>query len=170
MTNATESIPGLEIRFTLESDVDYLKNWLVEPGMNRCFPMANKAEVDDSARRWISFSGYKASLTAVYEGVPCGIATLYIMPYEKLRHQSEFGIILTASCRRMKIGSILMEAITDLAKDNFNIELLHLQVFESNGRGIEFFKELGFKEFGRQTHWLKDRDKYRARIFMERFI
>ena len=165
-----EGIPGLEIRYTEMDDAKYLKEWLLEPGMLNWFPMANLIEVEDATRRWIAFSKYKCSLTAVYEGKPCGLAALYLMPYQKLSHQCEWGLILSTPYQGKKIGTYLTNEIIHLGKEHFNIELLHLQVYEGNRRAIAFFKKFGFKEFGRQTHWLKDNGEYRGRIFMERFI
>ncbi len=72
--------------------------------------------------------------------------------------------------RNRKVGEKLMKHLIHLAKTNFQISLLHLQVYEGNP-AISFYKRLGFIEFGRQSHWILESDgQPRARIFMERFI
>lgn len=161
---------GLDIRYTEMSDAPHLKEWLSDPNVNTWFPMDDAAEIDDAVMRWVSFSRYRCSLTAVQDGVPCGIVTLYLQPYRKLAHQCEFGIIVAPGYRNKGIGSDLLKNLIHLAKEYFHIELLHLQVYAKNP-AIRLYKRFGFVEFGNQTHWIKERDgSYTGRIFMEKFI
>jgi putative acetyltransferase len=161
---------GFDIRYTEAGDAKYLKEWLLEPTILRWFPMYDALEIDDAVARWISFYRYKCSLTATIDGVPCGLTTLYLQPYRKLAHQCEFGIIVGAEHRGKGIGNALIKNLIHLAKTNFNIELLHLQVYAENP-AIRLYSRWGFKEFGRQTHWIKEApDDYRGRVFMEKFI
>lgn len=162
-------IPGLTVRYTQPQDAEHLKAWLLDPEISTWFPMANEAEVEDAVRRWISFSRVKSSLTAELDGVPCGIVTLYVQAYKKLLHQSEFGIIVATGMRNKGIGSFLLRSLMRIAKEQFKLELLHLQVYAENP-AIRLYKRFGFREFGRQTHWIKEEDRYVGRIFMERFL
>ncbi|MGM0439502.1 MAG: GNAT family N-acetyltransferase [Chlamydiota bacterium] len=160
----------LKIRYTKLDDVNYLTQWLKQPGMKKCFPMTTNEEVHDAAKRWISFSNIGCSLTAEYDKQPCGLVSLYLLPYLRLIHQCEWGLVVSREYQDMGVGNFLINEITSLAKDSFKLELLHVQVFEHNKRGRAFFEKHGYREFGRQTHWLKDKNNYSARIFMERFI
>lgn len=169
MLQDQELPPGLEIRYTQEGDGKFLREWLLDPEIGRWFPMENVAEVDDAVMRWISFCHYKCSLTAVSHGVPCGLSTLYLQPYRKLAHQCEFGIIVGSGYRNLQIGSHLLKGLMKLAKENFNIHLMHLQVYAENP-AIRLYKRFGFREFGRQNGWIKEGDSYVGRIFMERFL
>ena len=162
-------IEGLTIRYTQPSDADYLKAWLSDPSVGSWFPMCNDLEIDDATRRWISFCRIHSSLTALMNGVPCGIVTLYLQAYKKLLHQAEFGIIVGSEYRNKGIGSFLIKSAMRLAKEQFHIELLHLQVYAENP-AIRLYKRMGFREFGKQTHWIKEEDRYVGRIFMERFL
>lgn len=160
---------GLTIRYTVPQDLEYLKAWLSDPEVTDWFPMCNEVEIDDAARRWISFCRVKSSLTAELQGKPVGIVTLYLQIYKKLMHQSEFGVIVAPGVRNMGIGTFLLNSVMKLAKQQFNIELLHLQVYAENP-AIRLYKRFGFKEFGCQTHWIKSEKRYVGRIFMERFL
>lgn len=163
-------IPGLEIRYTVLEDAAYLKAWFLEPEMREGFPMIEEIEIDDATLRWVSFCKYNCSLTAVLNGVPCGIATLYLQPYRRIAHQCEFGIILGRDYQNQGIGSYLLNCLMTLAKEKFHIELLHLSVFEKN-LAVDFYKRHGFVQFGRQENWMKNSDDdYRTRIFMERSL
>ena len=126
-------------------------------------------EIDDAVNRWIGFSRYKCSLTAVLDGVPCGLMTLYLQPYRKLAHQCEFGIVVGSGYRGKGIGGELIKNGMHLAKEHFRIELLHLQVYAENP-AMRLYKRFGFREFGRQTNWIKDNGVYVGRVFMERFL
>lgn len=164
-----KEVAAIEIRYTELEDAKFLKQWLQEPGVARWFPMDDQVEIDHAVNYWISLSRYKCSLTAVYKGVPCGIASLYLQPYRKLSHQAEFGIVVGGGYRGKGIGSQLLEALMQMAKDSFHMEMLHLQVYAENP-AIRLYRRFGFKEFGRQTHSIKENGVYLGRVFMERFL
>ncbi len=164
-----DEIPGLEVRFTEESDDKYLQQWLMDPSLGKAFPMYDVAEVTDAVSRWISFARFKCSLTVTMYGVPCGLATLYLQPYRKLAHQTEFGIIISNEFRGKGVGGFLMTSLMRLAKEQFRIELIHLQVHAENP-AIKFYQRYGFREFGRQNCWMKEDGSFIGRVFMERFL
>lgn len=160
---------GVEVRYTESNDADYLKEWLMDSSVSRWFPMADEVEIDDSVVRWIAFHRFKCSLTITKDGVPCGIATLYLQPYRRLAHQCEFGIIVSKEYRNLGIGSYLMSTILHLAKEKFKIQLIHLQVHADNP-AINLYRRFGFKEFGRQEGWINEEGIYSPRVFMERSL
>lgn len=160
----------LQVRFTTPEDAPHLQQWLSEPSTVRWFAMCDTVEVEDSVKRWIAFARYKCSLTATCNGVACGLATLYLQPYRRLAHQSEFGIVVGQEYRGKRVGELLLNSLMDLAKNSFQLELLHLSVYGDNP-AIRFYKRFGFQEFGRQARWLKNLDgTYSQRIFMERIL
>lgn len=159
----------IEFRLTEPEDEQFLIKWFSDPLVRQFFPLTTKEEIAESAKRWISFHQAKCSITATIDGQPVGIATLYLQPYLKLRHQCEMGIFVGRGFRNKGIGSKLMERIIDKAKNDFRIELLSLQVTDHNP-AIRLYKRFGFKEYGRQTHWAKVDDRYTGRVLMERFL
>ena len=169
MEEEIKPVEGLEIRYTELSDGKYLKEWLQEPGVLRWFPMYDEVEIDDAVGRWVGFSRYKCSLTAVLNGVPVGLATLYLQPYKKLAHQCEFGIIVGNYKRGQGIGSQLLSSVIHLAKERFGIKLIHLQVYTDNP-AKRLYERFGFKDFGEQKHWIKEDEGYVGRSFMEKYL
>ena len=159
----------IEFRLTVPEDEAYLIKWFSDPLVRQFFPLTTKEEIAESAKRWISFYQAKSSITALINEVPIGIATLYLQPYIKLRHQCEMGIFVGRGYRNKGIGSLLMNKIIEKAKNDFKIELLQLQVTDHNP-AIRLYKRFGFKEYGRQTHWAKVDDRYTGRVLMERFL
>ena len=80
------------------------------------------------------------------------------------------GIIVSPEHRGKGIGTLLIKNAMHLAKNNFRIELMHLQVKGENP-AMRLYSKMGFREFGRQNHWLKDENGvYESRVFMERFL
>jgi RimJ/RimL family protein N-acetyltransferase len=165
---------GIDIRYTEPEDAPHLRQWLLDPEVSRWFPMVDEMEIDDAVNRWIGFCRYRCSLTAVKDGLPVGLITLYLQPYKKLAHQCEFGIIVSPDHRGQKVGSEMLTNAIHLAKVKFKIELLHLQVYQGNP-ALRLYSRFGFKEFGRQTQWIKENPgesppEFTGRIFMEKYL
>jgi RimJ/RimL family protein N-acetyltransferase len=166
----TESIKDqVELRYTVDEDAPHLKNWLMEPDVLLGFPMLTEVEVDDSVKHWISFHRLKCSLTALIDGEPVGIATLCLMPYQKIRHHALVSIMVAGKVRGKGVGTVLLNNLIHLAKNYFSLEYLYLEVYEGN-RAITLYQRFGFKEVGRQPHFMKEGDRYVSKIIMERKI
>ena len=155
------------IRLATEADQKYLIEWLLQPGVLEGFPLCDLREVEDAARIWMSYTKQEAVFTALYDGEPCGIANLYLQPYKKLSHQCLFAIIVDEKHRNKGVGSKLIRELTQIAKEKFHIELLHLEVYEGNP-AIELYRRLGFHEYGREEHFAKENGRYLAKILMQK--
>ncbi len=162
-------IPGYDIRYTDLNDEPYLRQWLAAPGVLHWFPMSQEKEVDDAIQCWIGFSRYSCSLTATIDGVPCGIGTLFLMPYRKVAHHCLFKIIVDPHHQRKGIGSSLLKNLKHLAKTYFRLELMHIEVFEGNPL-ISLLKKQDFHEFVRQERYVKEGERYFARILLESYL
>ena len=64
------------IRLSIPEDVELFKRSLQAPDVLRYFPMYDMREIEDSARIWEIYCKKGASLTAVVDGIECGIAFL----------------------------------------------------------------------------------------------
>ena len=159
----------LTIRFSEESDQKYLVDWLLQPGVLEGFPLADLREIEDAARIWISYAKHNAVLTALWDGVPCGIANLYLQPYQKMAHQCLFAIIVDENYRGKGIGTQLMQELMALAKERFKLEFLHLEVYEGNP-AINLYRRLGFEQYGFQRHFIKDQGRYIGKIMMQKYL
>jgi putative acetyltransferase len=157
----------VSVRLSEESDQQYLVEWLLQPGVLDWFPLEGIREIEDAAKIWLSYKQFGAVLTAVYDGVPCGIANLYLQPYKKLAHQCLFAIIVDEKVRGQGVGTKLLQELMTLAKEQFKIELLHLEVYEGNP-AIRLYERLGFEQYGKQRHFVKDEKGYKAKILMQK--
>lgn len=163
-----KEIKGFDIRYSVMEDGVSMKKWLEEKKILRYFPMFSEQEIDNAIQNWIGFAKFKASLTATLEEEPVGVSTLILQPYKKLFHQCLLSIIVSPACRGRGIGTELLRNLIHLAKTKFNIELIHLEVYEDNP-AKRLYERFGFKEFGFQKKWVKEPEtgEYVGRYFME---
>ncbi len=157
----------IHIRPSVVEDAPFLIGWALDPSILRWFPMTDQREVDDAVRIWMGYTRYQASFTAEYEGKPAGMAVLYLQPYKRLAHHCLFAIIVDAQYRNLGIGRALIEHFEKAARDQFHIELLHLEVYEGNP-AIRLYQRLGFKEYGKHPRFIKSEGKYITKILMQK--
>lgn len=160
--------PLLKIEPSTGEEGASLTKWLLDPIVLRGFPMTDEKEIDDSVRVWMSYMKKGMGLAAWWDGTLCGIATLYIQPFQKLAHTCLFSIVVSEEFRGRGIGTALLGDLIELAKHRFHIEILHLEVYEGNP-AERLYKRLGFEPFGKQGHFSKEGSgQYRAKIFMQK--
>ncbi len=162
-------IPGLDIRYTYVTDTPYLRDWLHNPEVQKWFPVSEEREIEDAIQCWIGFSRYSSSLTATLNGTPCGIGTLFLMPYRKVAHHCLFKLVVNPKQQRKGIGSSLLKNLKHLAKNYFHLDLIHIEVFEGNPF-IGLLQKFDFHEFARQERFVKDQDGYKGRVLFESFL
>jgi ribosomal protein S18 acetylase RimI-like enzyme len=158
-----------QIRYTEASDEEFLKKWLLEPSTMHWFSVCDKEEVDDLVKIWISYSRFKCSLTATYKGNPCGIATLFLMPYVKLIHQSMVYLIVDPQMQRKKIGTALVRNLDHLAASYFKLERMHYEVFGKNPL-IDLLKKQGYQQQFMQEKYVKEVNQYFCRTLLEKVL
>jgi len=159
-------IPGLDIRYTYVTDTPYLRDWLHKPQVQKWFPVSEEREIEDAIQCWIGFSRYSSSLTATLSGTPCGIGTLFLMPYRKVAHHCLFKLVVDPKHQRKGIGASLLKNLKHLAKNYFHLELIHIEVFEGNPF-VRLLQKFDFHEFARQKDFVKDNDSYKERVLFE---
>lgn len=155
-----------EIRYTEEADLSYLMEWLSDPGDLQYYPMSLGKELELGAKNWIGFARYKCSLTALVDKKPCGIATLYLMPYKKVSHHCLFYMIVDKEHRRKGIGQSLLKNLLNLGQKYFLLESMHAEVYEGSPM-LPLLKKQGFSEFAIQEHFIKLDNKYLSRTLLE---
>ena len=159
----------LTIRFGEDSDQKYLIDWLLQPGVLDGFPLNDLREIEDAARIWMGYAKHKAVLTALWDGVPCGVANLYLQPYQKMAHQCLFAIIVDEKYRGKGIGAKLLRELMALAKERFKLEYVHLEVYQGNP-AINLYRRLGFEQYGIHRRFMKDKGRYFDKILMQKYL
>ena len=158
---------SLSIRFTEKADEARLIEWLQQPGVLRWFPLVDQREIEDAVSIWMSDALQEGALTALWEGEPCGMAVLYLQSFYKLSHQCLFAIIVDEKRRGCGVGTRLLSELTALAKEKFQIELLHLEVYEGNP-AIRLYEKAGFTKYGEHPKFIKEETHYLSKIMMQK--
>ncbi len=163
--------PEVSVRVSIiEEDTPFLVKFLMEPGVLTYFPMSNQKEAEESARIWISYAQLESSFTLVKDGKPIGFCTIYPQYAKKLAHQSLVSIILTETERGKGYGRFLLEYIEHIAKEKFNISLLHLEVYEHNPARF-LYEKVGYKKYGIHKRFLKEGpNHYSDKILMQKWL
>ena len=164
------NVKDIKIRFTKDSDAKYMAQWIDDPKIIRWFPMTTKAEILDSVNICMGYAKHKAMLTAEYNKEVCGVACLYLQSFEKISHSCLFVIVVDEKYRGKGIGKELMLQLSELAKSKFNLQILHLEVYDTNP-AILFYEKLGFDKYGYQKKFIKEADgTYLGKTLMQKFL
>jgi len=159
----------ITFRLAEPSDENLLVTWLLQPGVLEWFPVLCIREVKDAARIWMSFIKHGSVITSLWDGLPCGTATLYLQPYKKLSHQCLFAIIVDEKYRGKGVGSYLIQQLIILAQEKFKLEFIHLEVYEHNP-AIRLYKRMGFEQYGVHRRFTKENGIYKDKILMQKML
>ncbi|KPK33547.1 MAG: hypothetical protein AMS24_00710 [Chlamydiae bacterium SM23_39] len=159
----------VNIRLTKLEDKEYLIKWLLDEDTLKWYPMSDRREVEHASTIWMSYINKEAVYTAEHNNEPCGCCLLYVSNIKKFAHQALFAIIVAKEHRGKGIGTALIKKLIDVAKDEFKIEILHLEVYEGNP-AISLYKRMGFERYGIHKKFIKDKDRYFDKIMMQRSL
>jgi RimJ/RimL family protein N-acetyltransferase len=159
-------IEKVDIRYSKLEDEKDLIHWLQDPENNKWFPFSEEKEIKESVKNWIGYSKYKASLTATINDKPIAVGTLFLMPYRKVSHLCMFYLIVDKDFRRKKIGTSMLKNLLNLAKSYFYLESVYIEIFEGCDM-LYLLKKFDFKEIAYQRYYVKNNDKFSARILLE---
>lgn len=159
----------LDIRYSINSDFDLLFKWLKDSENNKWFAFSTKKEIENSAKNWIGFSKFQASLTGVLNKQVVSVGTLYLMPYRKLAHEAMIYLIVDKDFRKKGIGSDMLKNLIHLAKNNFKLESLFAEVFDGCEL-ISLLEKFKFEKFAIQEKYIKDNNQYKTRVLFDLWL
>lgn len=159
----------IEVRTGIDADKYLMKEWLFDDEVLEWFPMINLVEVEDAVRICMSYQKIGGIFTAEIDGIPLGIANLYINGFSKIRHQALFAIIVRRDARGRGIGTALLTHLIDRARDQFSLEMLHLEVYAGNP-AIRLYERFGFEVYGKHPAFLKKDGVYSDKILMQKVL
>lgn len=157
----------LQIRWTVPLDALRLRKTLNDPDTLRWFPFAKGKELDDAVTCWMSFAQYRCGLSAMLNGEWAGMAILYPFPYQKMRHQALFYLLVSPEQRRQKVGTHLLRNLMFLGRTRFQLEFIHADVYE-DCPVLPLLDKAGFSCCLVQENFIEDQQQRRARRVMQR--
>lgn len=108
-------------------------------------------------------------LVAEYDGQIIGNIDLTIHHRQMLSHTGFVGMGIHEDLQNQGIGTILMDKVIEWSDNQSEIEILWLQVFGNNEKGICIYEKKGFLEDGRQKGFIKNQEReYIDNVIMTR--
>ncbi|MDF3026299.1 MAG: GCN5-related N-acetyltransferase [Fluviicola sp.] len=83
-----------------------------------------------------------------------------------LRHTAVFGMGMHKEWQGCGLGTAILNAAIDWAKNNSELEILFLQVYADNKAGLALYRKMGFVEHGRIPDFFKQNGRYHDEISM----
>lgn len=117
----------------------------------------------EQEKEWInSFLRNEKSLLLVaeYENEIIGNIDLTGNQRKVMEHTAVIGMGMLIEWRNSGLGTSLLKATIDWAKQNPILELVWLQVYTENKLGINLYRKMGFEENGIIKNFFKHEDKY----------
>jgi RimJ/RimL family protein N-acetyltransferase len=159
----------IDVRYSMGNDNDFLLKWMLDEENNYWFPMSSEEEIRQVVYNWTTYFQWHTSLTALIDGQPCGIITLFLMPYKKTAHHGSFYLVVGREHKKKGVGTLLVRNLLNLAKNYFRLEHVHIELFE-NSPLIPILQKNGFEVLARQKGYVKIDGKHFDRLLLARFF
>ncbi|UTH06246.1 GNAT family N-acetyltransferase [Macrococcoides canis] len=88
---------------------------------------------------------------------------------ERISHQARLAISLRKDYWGQGIGSRMMQALIDFAKEK-SIEIITLEVYHDNESAIKLYQKFGFEEIGYFKHFSKVNGEYKDAVLMNLYL
>ncbi|MCH9611937.1 MAG: hypothetical protein S4CHLAM102_04140 [Chlamydiia bacterium] len=166
MTQDITTDDKYDIRYTEPSDLTELAYMMRQEGNQMWFPVSDEKELELLCRNWMSYTRYKCSLTALYEGKVVGIGTLFLSPYKKVAYLAQMYVLVDKEYQKRGIGSSLVKNLKHLGKNYFKLETLHFELY-GNCPMTNILKEHGFHQVVFQDKYFQKEGEYYPRTLYE---
>lgn len=97
-----------------------------------------------------------------------GIASLHVEANPRKRHCGSIGIMVHKDFQGLGVGTMLMEALLDIADNWLKLVRVELTVFADNKRAIHLYEKLGFEKEGVKRKGSIRSGKYEDELMMAR--
>jgi len=94
-------------------------------------------------------------LIAEHNGTIVGNIDLMINGRQMLKHTGYIGMGIHEDWQGLGIGTAMLKILIDWVDHNPDIEILWLQAFSNNEKGLRLYSNMGFEETGRQKGFIK---------------
>jgi len=94
------------------------------------------------------------------DGKIVGNASFSAVPRDRMKHRGSFAVAVVKSAWGQGIGSRLLEAVINFAKDTAHAEIISLEVRSDNTRAIKLYEKYGFTKIGHFNGFFKINGEY----------
>lgn len=117
-------------------------------------------EDEESYLRMLAESTTSVMFVAKKDGKIVGNASFNGMLGERMKHRGEFAVSVLKSEWGQGIGSMLLEAVIDFAKNTAYAEIIALEVRSDNERAVKLYEKYGFEKIGHYKGFFKIDGEY----------
>jgi len=117
----------------------------------------------DQEKEWVNsfiINDNSLLLVAEYEGKIIGNIDLTRSRRKIMEHTAVIGIGMLQEWQNIGLGTALLSAIIEWAKNNPILELIWLQVYTENESGLNLYRKMEFVENGIIQNFFKKDNKY----------
>jgi len=105
-------------------------------------------------------------LVAEFEGKVVGNINVNGNQRAIMYHTAFFGMGMLKEWQSCGLGTAILEAAIDWARNHSGLEILFLQVYADNQAGLALYRKMGFVEHGRIPDFFKQNGRYHDEISM----
>ncbi|MBM3196996.1 MAG: GNAT family N-acetyltransferase [Chlamydiae bacterium] len=157
-----------DIRYFQENDQENLKRLLMQPELQKWFPLSSEEDVDIFIKNLVNFSKYKCALTAVFDGVPVGYGFIFLLPYKKVAIHATAYLLVDPAFQKRGVGTSLLRNLVHLSLKFEIVEKIQCEIYEGCSL-LSILEKLSFKKVFMQNGFVRfSNDETRARVVFER--
>ena len=157
-----------DIRYFEEKEAPILKNHLLNPLIQKWFPLSSEIDVDLFTRNWVNFAKHRTAITAPWDQQPIGFGAIFLLPYKKVAIHTMAYLLVDPAFQRKGVGTSLMRNLIHLSRDFRIIEKVQCEIYQ--GCALEgILKRLSFEKAFTQEGFVRFSEfETSARIIFER--
>lgn len=173
----TEKGKEIVIRYAAKTDLRAMWEYINTLSQERTFIRFQGEEIslEEEEKYLNSFlekisQGKAVKLLVICEGKIIGISDVTMKDLAQ-KHIGVFGITIAKNFRGQGIGKMLMElTLKEAQKNLLQLEIIILDVFESNALAKNMYQKFGFVEYGRLPKGLKLEKGYADDVLMYKIV
>jgi GNAT superfamily N-acetyltransferase len=147
-----------DIRYFDDKDSAILNELLLNPQIQKWFPLSSTMDVELFVRNWTNFSKYRAAITAVWDQKPIGFGCIFLLPYRKVAIHTMAYLVVDPEFQKKGVGTSILRNLIHLSREFKIIEKVQCEIY--SGCPLEsILKKLSFKKaftqegFVRYSEW-----------------
>ncbi|MEO1516895.1 MAG: GNAT family N-acetyltransferase [Bacteroidota bacterium] len=157
-----------EAQSLIDLKLGYIKNATTIPMTVDEYP--HELEKEERLIDRYAKSANSILLVAEQEGRLIGNIDLTGSERGKMRHTGMIGMGIQERWRNQGLGSCLIQSVLDWAKDSSELEIVWLDVYDSNTLGCHLYQKMGFQVSGVIPGFFKEESGYKDKIQMYKRI
>lgn len=157
-----------DMRYFDERDLQILKTHLMNPQIQKWFPLSSEVDVDLFTRNWANFAKHRTAITALWEQQPIGFGSIFLLPYKKVAIHTMGYLLVDPAFQRKGVGTSILRNLIHLSREFRIVEKVQCEIYE--GCPLEgILKRLSFVQAFTQGGFVRHADfEIGARSVFER--